>query len=100
MASHRDAFVQEATGVLSQIEDQSLHVRFTETLEVVFHLLAGVLIELRDLHVRDSGTKPERIFNAGTGNFVANDIESDGFVGAFASNGYLDVCRARPLQQV
>ena len=50
-----DARVQQAAGIAAEVEDEALDVLLAETPEVLFELAAGVLAELEDLDVRDSG---------------------------------------------
>ena len=76
MPSHRDAFIEQSAGILAQIQNQTSDVGFTQLIELVFHLLAGIFVERGDMHVGDAGAEPERLFHAQAGNFVADDVEA------------------------
>jgi len=46
MPRHGDTFVQKAARILPQVQNQAFYVSLSQAFEIVFHLLAGVLVEL------------------------------------------------------
>src|SRR5207248_1362180 len=97
-----DALIQQAAGVVAQIENQALDIVLTQHLQVLFDLRAGGLVELLDLHVGDAlvAFEPDGILDALARNLVANHIESQRFFAAFPRNDYLDLRAARSFEQI
>ncbi len=84
-----DGLAQQAAGILAQIENQTLEV--AEAIDGVFHLLAGGLLELREMDVADAGTNLEFQIDGGMGNFVANEVEDQRLGLAIANHRDLNV---------
>ena len=53
-----------------------------------------------DVDVGDARLQPERVRHAEARDFVANDVERDGLVDAFAADRHLHLGAARPFEQV
>ena len=100
MSGHGYAFIQKPAGILAQIEQEALDVVLAQLLEIVFHLLAGVFVELGNMHVCDSRTNPEGRFDAIARDLVANDVELQRLFSALASHRYLHVRPTTSTQQV
>ena len=92
-----DRLAQEAAGILAQIENQSLQI--AEAIDGVFHLLAGGLLELRQMDVADAGTDLEFQIDGGMGNLVANEVENQGLGLAVTNHGDLNVRALRSFER-
>src|SRR5437870_3732054 len=89
LVGHTDTFAQQATGILAQVEDQSLQV--AHLIQRLSDLMFRCLVESRVVHIADTGADREVEVHAVARNLVANYRELQRFVRAFAQYGDEDV---------
>ena len=95
-----DTLIQQSTWILTKVQHQTLDVVFADLFERVFQFFARVLVKLLNVDVGDAGLQPERVVDALSRNFVADDVEDQGFVHAFPGDLNLNRSTALPFQHV
>ena len=100
MVRHRDSLVEQAAGILAQVQHQSLDVVLTQPFQVLFHFPAGGFAKTQDLEIRVPRLDPEGILHALPADFVADHGEGQVVRRTFAGNDDLYRCAARSLQHV
>src|ERR1700722_20174623 len=98
LVGHAYAFVEQAAGILPQIEDQPFQI--AHLVKRVGNFMFRGLIESGDVHVTDAGLYQEVQVNAIARNFIANHRELQRFVRAFAQNRDVDCGSFGSFQQV
>src|SRR5947208_2524064 len=93
-----NAFVQQSTRILPQIEDETFQV--SELIEGFLNFFFRRLIEAGNVHVADAGANQEMQIDAVARNLVAHDCELDRLLRAFTKNRNMDGRSLGPLQQV
>ena len=87
-----DGLVEQAAGVVAQIEDEAVQgAGGLEVVERVAHLAAGGLHEVGDVDVADAGLEQEGDIDGVAGNLVAHQVEGERPVMALALHGDHDV---------
>src|SRR5215470_9423337 len=81
---HAYAFAQKSTGILAQIEDETLHV--SELLQRISYLALRCFLEPSDVDVADTWLDLEGEVNAVARNLVAHQAELHGLVDAFTQD--------------
>src|SRR5581483_6729828 len=99
--SYAYAFVQQSSGILPEIEDQSLHLaRLREAVERLLHFLVGGFVELRNVHVADARTNQEMKIDAVARNLIADNRKFQRLFGAFTQDSDMNRGAFRSLQQI
>src|SRR3984893_10582627 len=98
LVRHTHTFIEQATGILSQIEDQSLEI--PHLVERVGNFMFRGFVEAGHVHIADAGFDHEVEIDAVTRNLIADHGELQRLVRAFGQNRDMDRAPLRSLQQV
>src|SRR5215469_1010988 len=101
LVGYANAFAQQTTGVLTQIQHQALEFAFIlEFLQSLRDFVLGSLGESVDVHVSDAGTDLKCQIYAVARNFVAHYGKLDRLVGAFTNDRNVDRGALLAFQQI
>src|SRR5260370_1144770 len=92
------AFTEQASGILPQIEEQSLQI--AHLIQSLGYFMLGGFLESGDVHVTDARLNHEVQVHAVARNLVADDCEFERLVGAFPQHRDPNRGAFRSLEQI
>ena len=94
---HADAFAEQSTGILAEIEDEPFRSPISS--RACGDFVLGGLVESSDVHVADAGPDHEMEINAVAGNLVADDSEVEWLVETLAQDVMWTVVPLGPFRR-
>ena len=97
---HGNAFIEQPAWIFPQVDNQPFDRVLAEPVQCGFELMAGVFVELIDIHVGDARLQPQPVLHALARNLVAYDVERQRLFHAVPHDDDLHRRSARAFQQV
>ena len=75
MTRYGNTFLQQATGIFSQIKNQSLDVLLAKLLEIVFNFVTSCFGKLLNVQKGNTGTNPECFVDTVSRDLVSQEVK-------------------------